>query len=146
LAGTPAGRSGVPDGRRESSAVRVPSILDSDLMRRIALMVVLSALALAKSASAEEKWAVLGHELGCWNLSSTREALATDRDLPELARLGTFRSPDEFVDQLRKLGMKPRSEKIELNKLPLVTVTVDGKLQVRFISRRYCRDAPYHIP
>ena len=92
------------------------------------------------------KVAVLGHELGCWNLSSTREALATDRDLPELARLGTFRSPDEFVDQLRKLGMKPRSEKIELNKLPLVTVIVDGKLQVRFISRRYCRDAPYHIP
>jgi len=84
-----------------------------------------------------------GHELGCWKLSNVVKDLRA-RD-PAFARIGPFATPDQFAAQLRKLGMTPRTERIDLNGFPLVTVSVDGTLQVRFISRRYCRDAPYDL-
>jgi len=92
---------------------------------------------------AAEQWAGLGHELGCWELSSVREHLATDRDVPELAHLGPFHTPDQLVGELRKRGLSPTTENTEFRGHRVVTVAVDGKIGVRFIDRRYCHDAPY---
>src|SRR5262245_16206063 len=94
-------------------------------------------------ASAGDEWAVLGHELGCWKLSAFRKAWADDEG--PLAKVRSFQTPDEFVAELRRLGMKPKTETGDWNGHPVVSVTVDGRIDVRFISRRYCSDAPYDI-
>jgi hypothetical protein len=112
-------------------------------MRRTMLALMLPALTLSRSASAEERWAILGHELGCWKVSGAAKMLAQED--PKFAGLHPFATPEQLVAELGKLGISARTERMDLNGFPLVTVTVDGKLQVRFISRRYCRDAPYDL-
>jgi hypothetical protein len=95
-------------------------------------------------APSTEEWAVLGHEFGRWRLSTVRDHLRDGEDR-EFVKLGSFATPDELVAQLRKPGTAPRSDRAEWNGLPVVTVRVDGKLRLRFVTRRYCRDAPYDL-
>ena len=114
----------------------------SGQLRRTIVMLALATAVSARLAMAEQ-WAGLGHELGCWDLSSVRKMLATDRNLPELANLGPFHTPDQLVAELRKRGMKPTTENTTFLGHRVVIVAVGSKIKVGFIEHRYCRDAPY---
>jgi hypothetical protein len=68
-------------------------------------------LLFAAPATADDEWAILGHELGCSRVTPVLKSLA--EDVPALAKLKPCASPDDFMRQLTALGVHARRRKLE---------------------------------
>lgn len=95
---------------------------------------------LASPILAEDDWAGLGHELGCYKLTTLRNMLADD--VPKGKTLKPFATPDEFVTQLETLGLHPKKTtpagEAGSPMHGIVVVEFDGGRSVAFVKRHSC--------
>jgi hypothetical protein len=98
-------------------------------------------LVLAAPAAADDEWAILGHELGCWRLKTAAKTL---EDVPALAKLKPFASPDDLMRQLTALGVHAKRRTIEGKSgyfaSGIVVIEIDSEHSLAFVKRRDCTE------